>query len=543
MAVLPPPLAYGEIGRMQAGIPDTITGSFAAAVARAPDGPALHYFGSTLSFADIDAESDALAALLEEGRLAAGERIMICLQNVPDFVIGLLAAAKLGLVIVPVNPMYRTRELAALQRDCSAVAIIAHDAFLDDVASQLESPPRLRFAVSPTDRQTEGLGVLDEAAHARVADGAVRLGDALRAAVGRKPLHLHDNKPEDTLLLVYTSGTTGEPKAAMLSHRNICAGGWFYHQATALEQGQPILGAAPLFHVTGLTGHLALSFAAVAPVILCYRFQPDTILAAIARHRPTFSVAAITAWSALIEHPAYSREIFGCFSTVFSGGAPISPAIHARFRDKTGLLLHNVYGLTETSAPITASPRGAEIPVAADSGTLSVGKAVPGTTVRIMDEQGNELPDGERGEIVAAGPSVARAYWYNDPATMASMRPEGFRTGDIGVRDANGWVYLVDRKKDMIVASGFKVWPREVEEVIYDHPAVREAAVIGIPDEYRGESVKAVVSLHAGASLDPAELIAFCKARMAAYKYPRVVEIMDELPKTVTGKILRREVR
>ena len=528
---------------MPAGIPDTITGSFAAAVARAPDGPAIHYFDQTLTFAQLDAESDALAALLEEAGLAPGDRLMICLQNVPDFIIGLLGAAKLGLVTVPVNPMYRERELSALQVDCNATAIIAHDVFIDDVVARVETAPRLRFAVSPLDRQASGLGALDEPAHARIAPSAVRLGAALRAAAGRKPLHRPDIKSDDTALLVYTSGTTGEPKAAMLSHRNICAGGWFYHQATGLEQGQPLLGVAPMFHVTGLTGHIALSFAAAAPVILCYRFQPDTILAVIARHRPAFSVAAITAWSALIEHPAFIRESFAGFTTVFSGGAPISPAIHARFRDRTGLLLHNVYGLTETSAPITASPRGAEIPVAADSGTLSVGKVVPGSTVRIMAEDGRELPDGERGEIVVSGPSVVRGYWKNDAETVASMRPEGFRTGDIGVRDADGWIYLVDRKKDMIVASGFKVWPREVEEVIYSHPAVREVAVVGIPDEYRGESVKAVVSLHAGATLEPAELIAFCKARMAAYKVPRVVEIMDELPKTATGKILRREVR
>ena len=528
---------------MQSGTPDTITGSFAAAVARAPDGTAIHYFGQTLTFAQLDTESDALAALLEDAGLVAGDRLMICLQNVPDFIIGLLAAAKLGMVTVPVNPMYRERELTALQRDCSAVAIIAHDVFIDDVVARVEGSPALRFAVSPLDRQRDGLGPLDEPAHARIAASAVRLAEALPAAAGRKPQRPHQPDSDDTALLVYTSGTTGEPKAAMLSHGNICAGGRFYHDATGLGEGQPLLGAAPMFHVTGLTGHIALGFAAAAPVILCYRFQPDTILAAIARYRPAFSVAAITAWSALIEHPAFTRESFASFTTVFSGGAPISPATHARFRERTGLLLHNVYGLTETSAPITASPRGVEIPVAADSGTLSVGKAVPGTVVRIMDEDGMELPDGERGEIVASGPSVVRRYWRNDAATAASMRPEGFRTGDIGVRDGDGWIYLVDRKKDMIVASGFKVWPREVEEVIYAHPAVREVAVVGVPDEYRGESVKAVVSLHAGATLDPDELIAFCKARMAAYKYPRVVEIMDELPKTATGKILRREVR
>ena len=528
---------------MSGPTPDTIPACLARAAARAPGSAALHYFGGTLTYAELDAESDALAAVLSDEGLVPGDRLMVCLQNVPDFVVALLAAGKIGVVTVPVNPMYRTRELALLLADCEPRALIAHDVFLAEVTAETAGTPPLCLAVSPHDRQSDGLGALEDLAHTMKAPGARRLSETIAAAAGRKPPAGLAPAPDETALLVYTSGTTGLPKAAMLSHGNICAGGWFYHQATGLEPGQPILGAAPLFHVTGLTGHIALALAAAAPLILCYRFEAQAMLAAIARHKPAFCVAAITAWSALIEHPAFEREAFSSFSSVFSGGAPISPAIHTRFRERTGLLLHNVYGLTETAAPITASPRGEDIPVAEDSGTLSVGKAVPGTTVRILDDDGNELPDGERGEIVARGPSVVAAYWRNPEATAASMRPEGFRTGDVGVRDKQGWIYLVDRKKDMIVASGFKVWPREVEEVIYSHPAVREAAVVGVPDAYRGETVKAVVSLHAGTSLEPAELIAFCKARMAAFKYPRQVDIIAELPKTATGKILRRELR
>ena len=528
---------------MSVPAPESIPECFARALARAPDAPALHYFGGTLSYSELDAESDALAAVLHDEGLRPGDRLMVCLQNVPDFVVALLAASKIAVVTVPVNPMYQTRELALLLADCEPRALIAHDQFLIEVAAKTEGVPALQFAVSAHDRQTGGLGQLEDPAHALRAPGARRLSDVISGATGRKsPAGLSPN-PHDTALLVYTSGTTGLPKAAMLSHANICAGGWFYHQATGLGPGQAILGAAPLFHVTGLTGHVALAFAAAAPLVLCYRFHPEVILAAIGRYRPAFAVAAITAWSALIEHPQFERDSFASFSAVFSGGAPISPAIHARFHEGTGHLLRNVYGLTETAAPITAAPAGMDIPVAADSGTLSVGKAVPGTTVRILDDVGAELPDGERGEIVAQGPSVVSGYWRNPEATAAGMRPEGFRTGDVGVRDAQGWIYLVDRKKDMIVASGFKVWPREVEEVIYSHPAVREVAVVGVPDAYRGETVKAVVSLHAGAALEPDELIAFCKARMAAFKYPRQVEIIDELPKTATGKILRRELR
>ena len=206
--------------------------------------------------------------------------------------------------------------------------------------------------------------------------------------------------------------------------------------------------------------------------------------------------------------------------------------------------MHNIYGLTETSSPTHGTPLGAAAPVDPNSGALSVGVPVPGAEVWIMAEDGTPAPLGEPGEIVSSGPMVVSGYWNKPKETAEAMKPDGFRTGDVAFMDEAGWFYLIDRKKDMINAAGYKVWPREVEDVLYTHPAVREAAVVGVKDEYRGETVKAVVSLKAGAEgTTPAELIEHCKARMAAYKYPRLLEIIPELPKTVTGKILRRELR
>jgi long-chain acyl-CoA synthetase len=215
----------------------------------------------------------------------------------------------------------------------------------------------------------------------------------------------------------------------------------------------------------------------------------------------------------------------------------------AAWQEATGVYLHNAYGLTETTSPLTLTPRGRRSPVDERSGALSVGMAVADTTLEIADDDGNPLPRGETGEIVASGPQVVPGYWQNPEESERALSGGRMRTGDVGYVDEDGWVYLVDRSKDLIIASGYKVWPREVEDILYTHPAVLEAAVVGVPDEYRGETVKAYVSLRPDVPATAAELIAFCRERLAAYKYPREVELVDDLPKTATGKILRRTLR
>ena len=505
------------------------------AVAAGPECPAIRYFDGTISYGELDQQSDALAAALQGQGVSRGDRLMLCLQNVPGFVIALLAAAKIGVISVPVNPMYRQRELTDLIADSSPVAIIAHGDLLTEVLPHVPGAPAIRYVVNPRDRQTENPDCLPAAV---AVEGAAQLDAVIEAHLGQSPVRSEG----DPLLLVYTSGTTGKPKGAMIAHANLCAGAGFYRDAAALAGSGGVLGAAPLFHVTGLSGHIGAAIAAATPLILCYRFAPEVVFASIERWRPAFMVASITAFAALIDSPAFARERMESLQTVFSGGAPIPPALHQRIREATGLYVRNVYGLTETTAPVLAAPADADTPVDPVSGALSVGRPIPGTLVRIVVESDAQAETGEIGEIVVTGPSVVSGYWQNPQATADSMRADGFRTGDVGVTDAQGWFYLVDRKKDMIIASGFKVWPREVEDVLYTHPAVREAAVVGVPDSYRGETVKAVVSLKPGATALPEELADHCKARMAAYKYPRIVEIVEELPKNAAGKILRREL-
>jgi long-chain acyl-CoA synthetase len=246
---------------------------------------------------------------------------------------------------------------------------------------------------------------------------------------------------------------------------------------------------------------------------------------------------------ALMNAPNADKEALSSLTKIYSGGAPIPPSTVKAFQSAFDHYIHNIYGLTETTSPSHAVPVGAEAPVDEASGALSVGVPIYNTTVTIIGDDGAELPPGEIGELVTSGPQVVAGYW-NKPEETAKALPGGsLHTGDVGYMDEQGWFYIVDRKKDQINAGGYKVWPREVEDVLYEHEAVREAAVIGVPDDYRGETVKAFVSLRPGKDVSEEELIAFTKERMAAYKYPRRIEFLDEIPKTVTGKLLRRELR
>ena len=229
--------------------------------------------------------------------------------------------------------------------------------------------------------------------------------------------------------------------------------------------------------------------------------------------------------------------------TIVSGGAPIAPATVEAFERRFGVYIHNIYGLTETTSPSHCTPIGTRAPVDPTSGALSVGVPIYGTVVRVVDEDGRELPAGEVGELVTSGPQVVPGYWGRPDETERAIPGGALHTGDVGFMDADGWFYVVDRKKDQINAAGYKVWPREVEDVLYGHPAVREVAVVGVADAYRGETVKAFVSLRAGERVEADELIAFCRERMAAYKYPRQIEFVDELPRTASGKVLRRVLR
>ncbi|KRE36932.1 acyl-CoA synthetase [Janibacter sp. Soil728] len=517
---------------------------FRAGVGSDPDGDAVKYFDGVLSRGELDELSDALACgLLTEG-FAPGDRLAVYLQNIPQFVIAMIAAWKAGGMLVSINPMSRERELTYLLKDSGATVLLSQEGLYDEVARHVvpESTVRLVLTTSELEYQSEADERLFVGSTRARHDGTTDLADLMDRHRGQTPPPVSPTA-QDIAFLTYTSGTTGQPKGAMNTHGNVVFTAMVYRDCAKFAPGGSVLAIAPLFHITGLIGHIAVSLLAPMPLVLAYRFEPGVILDTLTRHRPTCTIGAITAFNALLDHPDVTEDHFASLQTVYSGGAAISPTAERRFREATGRQVHNAYGLTETTSPMTLTPFGSASPVDPASGALSVGAPVPSTIVRIQDDDGNDVPLGEIGEIVAEGPQVVAGYWNKPEETAASLPGGALHSGDVGFMNEDGWIFIVDRKKDMINASGYKVWPREVEDVLAEHPAVREAAVIGVPDDKRGETVKAFISLRQGQHVEPEEIIAFCKERMAAYKYPRQLEIIEELPKTVTGKILRRQLR
>jgi long-chain acyl-CoA synthetase len=492
---------------------------FAATVGRAPGAVAIHYRDSALSFAELDGLSGAFAAALAQRGVGRGDRVALYLQNVPEFVVAVLAAWKLGAIAVPVNPMLKQREVRTLLDDCEPAALVTLESLWEEVAREAVADTSVRIVV--TDPQVHELA----REHAGQAPPDPGLG------------------PDDVAFLTYTSGTTGPPKGAMNTHGNVVFSSQTYREWVGIGGDDVILGVAPLFHITGLVAHIGLSLLTGAPLVLGYRFDAAQALELVERHRVTFTTGAITVFIALMDAPERRERDTSSLRTIVSGGAPIAPATVEAFERRFGTYIHNIYGLTETTSPSHCVPMGMRAPVDPASGALSVGVPVYGTVARVVGEDGRELPPGEVGEIVTSGPQVVPGYWGRPDESERAIPGGALHTGDVGFMDADGWFYVVDRKKDQINAAGYKVWPREVEDVLYGHPAVREAAVVGVPDAYRGETVKAFVSLRPGEHVDADELIAFCRERMAAYKYPRMIELVDELPRTASGKVLRRVLR
>ncbi|MFI5830305.1 class I adenylate-forming enzyme family protein [Streptomyces sp. NPDC051578] len=579
--------------------PPSVLHAFRAAVARAPHHPAIAYFDGRLSYAETDALSDAVAGHLAARGVRRGDRVAVMLQNTPHFVLAVLAAWKAGAVVVPLNPMYKSGEVGHILCDSGATALVcdarAWPAYLCEAAR--DSAVHTTLTARDTDFQTRddvrvlGPGRAPGAAAATAGSSAARpaiprQGHPDRPALPAIPRQGHPDRPAlaealrgpgadevprgaapevadlttvarqghpappepgpaaaDTALISYTSGTSGTPKGAMNPHGALSYNAVRQVTGHPVPEGAVYFALAPLFHITGIVCELAACFTNAGTLALAHRFDAGAVLDAFLEHRPAYTVGPATAFMALAAHPDATPDHFASFRVISSGGAPLPPALVERLRADFGFYLRNGYGLTECTAPCASVPPHLEAPVDPVSGTLSVGVPGADTVVRILDEHGAEVPFGESGEIAVRGPQVVPGYW-GLPDDTAKAFPDGeLRTGDVGFMDRDGWLYVVDRKKDMINASGFKVWPREVEDVLYTHPAVREAAVVGVPDPYRGESVKAYVSLRPGTSAEPAELSAYCAERIAAYKYPRQVEILPVLPKTTSGKILRRELR
>ena len=503
--------------------------------ARNPQRPALIYpdtpdgSPATVTYRQLDDQSSRFAAALLNLGISPGDRVAYYLQNSPELVAGFYGILKAGAVPVPCNVMYRATELAYHLNDSGAKALLCE-----------------------SDRYPTAKEILPQTAVASV----IIAGDTLTDT----SLHHLDNLlayhpplsdfPEidparDLALLPYTGGTTGIPKGSMLTHANLVANAIQFRDWFGYQPGQEIFVAAlPLFHIGGIAGVMSVPIAAGATIILFRRFAADRVLQAIQDYRATRFLGVPTMYIALLNAERVKDYDLSSLRPSRTSAAPLPQAVKESFDALVGRsVLIEGYGLTETSPLTHANPVNAAEPG-------SIGLPLPDTDARIVDADTGtqELPPGEIGELLLRGPQVMRGYWNQPDETAAALRSGWFYTGDLAYQDARGYFYIVDRKKDVINAAGFKVWPREVEETLYRHPAVRLAAVLGIPDAYRGETVKAVIALKAGHNFPDTEtarqdILHFCQTRLANYKVPRIIDFRDELPVSAAGKVLRRVIR
>ncbi len=515
-----------------------------AAISRGPGRVALEYYGWQVSYDDLDRLSRGFAAYLRERGLVKGDRVGLYLQTSPHFIIAALGIWRAGGVLVTMNPMYRGTEVGHLLADSGAVGVVSSQQGYRQVVDSARDPQQVRIVVTTSEIDT--LADPDPRVFAELRDEPIDgIDDLLTVArrYAQAELPDVDVRGDDLAVLCYTSGTTGPAKGAMLSHGNLATAVARNAQWLGTDSHSILFGAAPLFHVVGLVLELLHTLHTGGRLIMTYRFVPEVVLELFARHRPHFFVGPPTVYTALMATPGVNADHFASFTRMFAGGAMLPPAIVEEFEERFGRYINNGYGLTETcGACVFAIPNR---PARVDEATqaMSNGLPLPDTDVRIVGPAGQVLGVGERGEIQVRGPVVARGYWGQPEETEKAIVDGWFATGDVGFFDDESMLYCADRIKDMIVASGFKVWPGEVEQTLYAQGSVKDAAVVGVPDAYRGESVKAYVTLMPGATTTAEELVAWCREHLAAYKAPREVEIRPDLPKTISGKILRRELR
>ena len=487
---------------------------------RSPDKPALLYRDAAMTWGELERHVAATAAGLAALGLEPGDRVAVALGNTPGFVVSYFGALRGGFVALPVNTTYTRAELEHVLGDSGAAVVVGTRSAAPDLLALRDRLPALRHVVvSDAAAAPEGTTSLDEI-----------------GAAGGEGLAESPRGDDDLAVLIYTSGTSGRPKGAMLTHRALLAN---LDQCAAItppvvQEDDLVLLVLPLFHIYGLNPGLGMVARTGATGLLVERFDPVDTLAEVRRRQVTNVVGAppmYVAWSML---PDLS-EAFASVRLLVSGAAPLPATVLSSILDRTGQHVFEGYGLTET-APVLTTTLMSEVAKPA-----SIGKPVPGVELKLVDEAGAEVEDDDPGEVVVRGPNVFSGYW---PDGEGGPDAEGwFATGDVAYADDDGDLFLVDRRKELVLVSGFNVYPREVEDVLLRHPDVREAAVIGIPHPYTGEAVKALVVRREGAQLSADDVIAHCAASLARFKCPSTVEFVDELPHSATGKVSKGRLR
>src|SRR4051812_9445946 len=483
----------------------------AAAVADDPDRPAIKLDDLVLSYGQLDAGVQRAAGLLHARGVEPGDRVGMQLPNVPYFPVVYFGALRLGAVVVPMNPLLKAREVGYHLSDSGSKVLLAWHGFADAAQDGCEEAGAECVLVQPGEFEQQ-LGAADPV------DGTVERAD------------------DDPAVIIYTSGTTGTPKGATLTHSNLIAGAQTARDLVDAGPDSVGLATLPLFHVFGMNSLMNCTVRSGGLLTLVPRFEPGKVLEVIERDKVTTFGGVPTMYTALLHHPERDKHDISSLGLCVSGGSALPVEVLHGFDEAFDAKVLEGYGLSESTGMGSFNLPDRERKPG------SIGTPVGGTEFKVVDDDGNEVAQGEPGEIVMRGPFVMSGYWNKEDATQEVMRDGWFHTGDVATVDEDGYYFIVDRKKDLIIRGGYNVYPRELEEVLYTHPAVREAAVLGVKHESLGEEAAAGVALKRGAGATPAELKAYMKERVAAYKYPRVIWLVDDLPKGPTGKVLKREI-
>ncbi|HXP21652.1 MAG TPA: long-chain fatty acid--CoA ligase [Streptosporangiaceae bacterium] len=479
------------------------------------------FTGGQMTYGELDALSDRVAAGLETAGLRPGEGVGLQLPNIPQFLVAYFGILKAGGVVVPLNVMLKAPEVEFQLRDCGARMLITWEGILGGAA-----------------KGAAAAGVSDVFAvgHAADADGALPFERLLAGPANGHRLAQRDLA--DTAVIMYTSGTTGRPKGAELTHMQLYMNADIPGRLFDVQPDDVVITVLPLFHVFGLSSILNVCVRFGCTMSLIPRFDPAAVLTAIQRDRATIFEGVPTMFIGLLSYPELDNYDVSSLRVAISGGASIPAPVLDAFERHFGVLILEGYGLTETASTTTFNRSATE------RRAYSVGKPIWGTQTQVWDEDGNVLPPGKDnvGEVVTRGLHVMKGYLNRPEATADAFTGDWFHTGDLGYIDEDGFLFIVARKKELIIRGGYNVYPPEIEDVLHAHPAISEAAVVGIPDERLGEEVKAVVILRPGESLSAPDLLAYCREQMAAYKYPRVIEFRDELPKNALGKVLKDQL-
>lgn len=484
-----------------------------------PEKTALVFKEKEISFKKLNTSVSRFAAGLKKLNAGPGERAAVLMPNCTEFIVSFYGIVRTGATALPVNPSLKMQELQFILENSRARFIVTSPDHVSMIKAIKPSLPLLKNIIVTGNKPFSG---------------TISYEKILKTPSSN--FQQIKVKESNTAVIIYTSGTTGKPKGAMLSHKNLISNVTSVAQISSIGSTDTVLSVLPLFHAFGMTACMNLPLYLGSTMVLLEKFVPDQVVRSVKKYKVTVFAGVPTMFAYLLNQPAIKPKDFSSLRFVFSGGAPLAVEMIKSWEERFGIPLVEGYGPTEASPVVTLNTlEGQRKPG-------SVGVPVPDVCVKIVNENGEEVPTGETGELLVSGPNVMKGYFENPEATHQAIREGWLHTGDLAKKDEEGFIYIVDRKHDMVIVGGFNVYPREVEEVLYAHPKVLEAGVVGVRDQFKGEAVKAYVAPKPGSGLSFDEIMEHCKENLAPYKVPRFIEFRESLPKSDTGKILKKDL-